>query len=105
MMITNKQIAEGLRSSLKHLRPGNLEHTNYLTSCICFAVENEHGFNSELYNAIRDIIHERLGRWISVPTYIRNELNIPESEQTPENIQAYRHAWVHALIEEFSNKD
>ena len=51
----------------------------------------------------RNIIAERMdNRAATLESWLSSYANVPEEQLTDENMQAYRHRWLDALIAEFS---
>lgn len=90
-----KQIASALRGAKKRLRSG--AETNK-TPFICWALP----CSKAGYNTRREIMR-RLGGAATVKGWLQNNYHIYSGQYiSREEIQAYRHRWVDALIEEFS---
>jgi len=51
---------------------------------------------------LRLIIRQRLSECEYVQEYLKHELKIPKKLLTVKNVQEFRHRWLDALIEEFS---
>lgn len=49
-----------------------------------------------------NVIEQRLTKNMTVEDYLRQVVKVPASELTFDNMQAFRHRWVDALIVEFS---
>ena len=106
--ISNKRIAEVLRQAVPHLAQNESEIlVGGKEDCVCFAILKGAGYNwysdgNAGTRAIRKIIEKSLGGYGTVVGWLRGESNVSEDELTTDNIQAYRHAWVQAMIKEFS---
>jgi len=98
--ISNKKIAAALRKAVPFLGTGT--YSQNTTDYVCWAVENANGQSKSVTHLISDMIHDRISPFASVRGWLLNNSNIPEKKLTRKNLQAYRHAWLQSLIEEFS---
>lgn len=91
-----KQIAAALRQAKKKLPWSKEPNARYN---ICYALSNSHGAN-----LARGIIEDRLGDLSYVTSWLWHAGYLPAAYEDWDwtEIQAYRHRWVDALIEEFS---
>ncbi len=100
-----KGISMALKAAVGHLR---VSDRDAVAGCqhICYALDHAARANPYLmYHAddARTVIRNRLGRHTTVDAWLMNELKVPIEQLVIENLQAYRHRWLQALIEEFSN--
>jgi hypothetical protein len=92
-----RQIVEALKACKQYLWDGERD-VGDKAYCICFALRRT--FLHGAYLAV-DVIDARIGEGNSLGRWLRYR-GIPWKELTDDNMQAYRHAWVDQLIEEFS---
>lgn len=112
--IERDQIAEAFSICKRYLAP-SYEGRGGKEIFICFALGMVSHRDSDFQNATElagEVIRHRLGCFSNVDTWLNHELRYPPELRTRTNddvwtrqrcdlIQAYRHRWVDALIEEF----
>lgn len=70
---------------------------------ICYAIGKVD--DTGMSRGCRDALYEisrRLGHHATATQYLRYGLGVPEHELTDKAVQSWRHAWLDALIAEFS---
>ena len=107
MTIDRKEIAEIFRQAKKvlaknrsdcdHRFNGRMPHEEY----ICHAIERV-GRYSEYRDPALAVIQARLGDVISLETWVMRNIPGATYPVDKDEMQAYRHRWLDALIEEFS---
>ncbi len=93
-----------LKAAVQYLDTGDLGLFNGLR-CICHAIEQAGIVTPRIamYSCnARAVIQERLGDYTLADQWLHYVANIPLDQLTHENLQAYRHRWLQALIKEFS---
>ncbi len=94
---TDRLILNALKSAIPRLS----KYKNDGKQCsICFAIPS---YTPGEYAAM-DMIQARLGNCCMVPAWLSRVAKIPRHQLTYRNVQAYRHRWLAALIEEFAAK-
>jgi len=101
-----KEIAAVFRAAKKYLwngraygpNPGNWVY-------ICFAIDDtrrQGGKSGQAADNATSVIQDRLTPRGCVDSWLAHEAKVDVSLLHPANVQAYRHRWLNALIEEFS---
>ena len=105
--VSNKQIADVFRAAKKHLYMPGSRCRGDASRYICIAIYDSYygsGPVPSIYWKAKNIVMQRLSRCISVHTYLREVVKVPEKLLTDKNIQTFRHRWLDSLIEEFDKK-
>lgn len=98
------EIAKALQAAKRHLntgRPGDCR-----TSHICFAIqmaEVSGEISGQLSQAASRVISNRLEGHAGAWSWLHNVAGVPDTEITHPAVQAWRHAWLNQLIEEFES--
>jgi len=113
--VTNKQVAQCFREAKKILARNKNEirwhRTGFPTATvkyvhICYAICNtdiNKTAGVDVGDAAAAIIRLRMNNHIQLEYWLRSH-GIPRHKQSVDKMQAYRHAWLNMLIEEFENK-
>ena len=100
-----KKIHEALVAAKPYLWDGKQSHCETEHLYICFAIdhaEDHAGLPWRCGVLAEEEIARRLQPEIAVHSWLRYKAKIPKELLTEKNVQAYRHRWLDALIEEFS---
>ena len=106
-MTTRKQIAAAFKAAKRHLQGPIQQGEPTKTLMICYAIaacERRGQVSHKTALQARRIIMKRLAPNGSCYTWLRNQ-GVPEMHLTSNNLQAYRHRWLDALIEEWSQPE
>lgn len=102
-----KAIAAAFRAAKPYLLTGS-EHIRVpgVSSYICFALDEAcrggHIDHKTLMKTI-GVVEQRLAPRDCVRSWLALEVNTPKHLLTNQNVQQYRHRWLHALIKEFES--
>lgn len=105
---TKKQrasLAKAFKAAKSFLYKGPPYTSRDKTAHICFAIEHAcHVGRLTVDESELSRAHIRLllGNNGTVSGWLRDHLDVQESERTSENVQQFRHRWLDALIKEFS---
>lgn len=100
--VTNEELAQAFTEAKKHLRRRGGVETLPQSSYICFALEQVVTSPLRVIAAAKRIITDRLKPYPVVDAYVRCELKEYTLKPTSPILQEFRHAWLVALIQEFS---
>ena len=108
-MTTRKQIAAAFKAAKRHLQgPCRRGEELTKTHMICYALnqsERRGQASRKTIDAAKRVIMRRLSPCFSCGTWLQNTQGVPARHLTFNNLQAYRHRWLDALIEEFSQPE
>lgn len=98
-------VGEAFKAAKKYLYSGKGDMGPKHRNHICYSLVLAQNYNMNLADAAftaMDIVSSRLGKSSTVTSWLNKQKEVNPDDMTTKNIQAYRHRWLDALIEEFS---